>query len=103
MRRSPPFSGLREKLVDKLICAFQEYVPAGGATISHFTPGPRGENPVAYLDGLNVKEDRRHDRRALRAEELAKLLKTTAAEPRRYKLSGRSRATLYRVAMETGL
>ena len=61
------------------------------------------ENPVAHLDGLNVKLDRRHDRRNLTPVELSKLLTTTAAGPVRHKMTGRSRAMLYRVAMETGL
>jgi len=60
-------------------------------------------NPVDFLDGMNVKLDRRHDRRNLTANELSKLLKATATGPVRHKLDGVSRAILYRVAMETGL
>ena len=61
------------------------------------------ESPVEHLRGVNVKTDRRHDRRALTADELTDLLKTTASGPVRHRMDGRSRAMLYRVAMETGL
>ncbi len=61
------------------------------------------ENPVAHLDGLNVKTDRRHDRRAASAEELRRLLESTRNGPIRYGMSGSERALLYRVALETGL
>ncbi len=56
-----------------------------------------------HLTGVNVKLDRRHDRRNLTAGELSHLLKTTAAGPIRHRLNGRARAMLYRAAMETGL
>ena len=65
--------------------------------------GRARENPVAHLDGLNVKIDRRHDRRNLTVTELTNLLTTTLAGPVRHKLTGRRRVMLYRVAMETGL
>lgn len=67
--------------------------------------GRATESPVAHLDGLNVKTDRRHDRRALSVEELRWLIDTTAAEgsPERYGMSAPSRAMLYRLAVETGL
>jgi integrase len=65
--------------------------------------GRSSESPVEHLTGMNVKLDRRHDRRSLTAEELVNLLKVTAAGPVRHKLDGQSRAMLYRVAMETGL
>lgn len=65
--------------------------------------GRASESPVDHLTGLNVKLDRRHDRRSLTAEELAELLKVTAAGPVRHKMTGQARAMLYRVAMETGL
>lgn len=64
--------------------------------------GRAAESPVAHLTGVNVKTDRRHDRRSLTAEELTKLLTTTATGPVRHKMTGRARALLYRVAMETG-
>ena len=60
-------------------------------------------NPVDHLDPLNVKVDRRRDRRALTVDELRDLLTATAAGPERFGMSGPERALLYRVAMETGL
>ena len=61
------------------------------------------ESPVEYLDGMNVKDDRRHDRRNLTIAELSKLLTTTDKGPVRHFMTGRARVMLYRVAMETGL
>ena len=61
------------------------------------------ESPVAHLDGLNVKTDRRHDRRALTVEELHRLLATTHDGPTRRGMTGPERAMLYRLAVETGL
>ena len=65
--------------------------------------GRASESLVEHLTGLNVKLDRRHDRRNLTAEELVNLLNVTSASPVRHRLGGQSRAMLYRVAMETGL
>lgn len=61
------------------------------------------ESPVRHLKGLNVRTDRRHDRRALEPEEMRRLLEATAAAPRRYGATGSERAMLYRLAVETGL
>jgi integrase len=61
------------------------------------------ESPLAHLSGLNVKTDRRHDRRALLPEELRWLLEVTAAAPKRFEMDGIERAMLYRLAAETGL
>ena len=61
------------------------------------------ESPVAHLEGLNVKTDRRRDRRALSVEELRKLLATTRSGPKRKNMTGPERAMLYRLAVETGL
>jgi integrase len=60
-------------------------------------------NPVVYLQGLNVKVDRRHDRRALSPEECRKLLATAAAGPIHLGMPGAERALLYRTALESGL
>ena len=62
-----------------------------------------GENPLAHLQCLNVRTDRRHDRRVLSVEELHALLDATAKGPIRAKASGQDRAVLYWVAVETGL
>jgi len=60
------------------------------------------ESPVAYLDGLNVRTDRRHDRRALDLHETRRRLAATAAGPERYGMTGAPRALLYRLALESG-
>jgi integrase len=61
------------------------------------------ENPLQYLKGLNVRTDRRHDRRALPVDEIRRLLETTAAQPERFGMSGPQRSLLYRFSIETGL
>ncbi len=61
------------------------------------------ESPVAHLDGLNVKTDRRRDRRALSVDELRMMLATTRRGPERKGMTGPERAMLYRLAVETGL
>lgn len=60
-------------------------------------------SPVDHLTGLNVRTDRRHDRRSLEPKEIKQLLETTNAEPNRFNMSGNERAFLYRLAIETGL
>lgn len=62
-----------------------------------------GESPLEHLQGLNVRLDRRHDRRALTLEEMMWLLDSTEEGPERAGVSGAERALLYRVAAETGL
>jgi integrase len=61
------------------------------------------ENPVAHLEGLNVRTDRRHYRRPLTVDELVALLDATYGGPVRYGMTGPDRAMLYRLAVETGL
>ena len=61
------------------------------------------ESPVAHLDVLNVRTDRRHDRRSLTTDELRRLIESAAAGPDREGMTGLERAMLYRVAVETGL
>ena len=65
--------------------------------------GRATESPVAYLDGLNVRTDRRHDRRALSLAEVRRLLTATAAGPERFGMTGAARVMLYRLALESGL
>ena len=52
------------------------------------------------MDRVRVPEEEK--RRALSVDEVAKLLRVTAAGPERYGLSGFDRAVLYRVGLETG-
>jgi site-specific recombinase XerD len=61
------------------------------------------ENPVSHLDGLNMRTDRRHDRRALTVGELVKLLDTAYSGPVHFDMCGPDRAMLYWLAVETGL
>jgi site-specific recombinase XerD len=62
------------------------------------------ESPLAHLDCVSVKtDDTRHGRRALSADEIRRLLETTATQPTRYGMTGMERAMLYRLAVETGL
>ncbi|GEM_PF-311590 len=61
------------------------------------------ENPIAFLKGLNVRTDRRHDRRALSVEEGRWLLDAARRGPVRYGMPGPDRAMLYATALETAL
>jgi integrase len=65
--------------------------------------GRASQSPLLHLKGLNVKTDRRHDRRALPHNELLRLLDTTREAATRVGVTGAERAMLYRVAAETGL
>ena len=61
------------------------------------------ESPLTHAKGLNVRTDRRHDRRALTVEELRTLLTAARGQPEYHGMSGPVRALLYRLAVETGL
>jgi len=77
------------------------------------------ESPLAHLQGVNARTDKRHERRALAVDELRWLLDVTengytttgpdgkplevAKAVDRYGMSGKSRALLYRLAVESGL
>jgi len=61
------------------------------------------ESAVQHLKGLNVRTDRRHDRRALSPDEIRRLLETTKAQPERFNMTGLGRAMLYKLAVESGL
>ena len=61
------------------------------------------DNPLSHLQGLNVKTDRRHDRRPLGVDELRRLLTTTRTGPERFGMAGADRSILYWLAVETGL
>ncbi len=61
------------------------------------------ENPIDHLDLLNVRTDRRHDRRAMTADECQRLLKAATNGPVLAGMTGQQRAMLYHVALETGL
>ena len=61
------------------------------------------ESPLTHLSGLDVKADRRHDRRALEIDEVRRLLETTKTGLTRFGMSGYERYLLYKLAVETGL
>ena len=65
--------------------------------------GRAAENPVQHLQGVNVRTDRRHDRRALTVDELRKLLQAALSGPERYGMTGAERMLCYRLTLETGL
>ncbi len=65
--------------------------------------GRASESPVEHLQTINVRVDRRHDRRALEADEIRRLLESTEAAPERFGMTGYERALLYRFAAYTGL
>ncbi len=59
------------------------------------------ESPLDYLQPREATTT--YSRRALNAEEVTRLLITTANEPTRFNMEGSQRALLYRLAIETGL
>ena len=61
-----------------------------------------GLQAVLRLEGQTVTI-KRHERRALSGEELARLIQAAAAGPKRMKIPPAERALLYRLAAETGL
>ncbi len=65
--------------------------------------GRATESPLTHLQGVNVKTDRRHDRRALSPEELRWLLDITGKAVTRFGMTGEARAMLYHLALESGL
>jgi len=61
------------------------------------------ESPVRHIKPLNVKLDKRHERRALEVDELRRLLEVTRNGPARYNMTGYERFVIYKFAVETGL
>lgn len=60
-------------------------------------------DPMAATSKLNVKTDRRHQRRALTEKEITKLIKAAKKGEPVLEITGRERALLYNAALETGL
>jgi len=97
-------NGLREGEENLSAQTFNYYLGSLKSFCRWMVKNRRAPNsPVSHLDPLNVKTDRRHDRRALSVEELLLLLEVTAAGKKRAKMTGVERAMLYQVAIETGL
>ncbi len=65
--------------------------------------GRASESPVEHLQTINVRTDRRHDRRSLEPDEIRRLLEAAQAADKRFGMTGYERALLYRLAAETGL
>jgi len=65
--------------------------------------GRLSDNPLSHLPSMNVRTDRRHDRRALDAQALQLLLDAARKGPERFGMDPDSRATMYQLAVETGL
>jgi integrase len=62
------------------------------------------DNSLAHLEGGNPRLDRRHDRRPLSAQELARLLGAAEASTRTFRgLSGADRRMVYALSCVTGL
>ena len=61
------------------------------------------ESPIEHMKKINVRMDRRHDRRALEPEEVQALLAVAIDAETRFGMGGYDRALLYRLAVETGL
>ena len=61
------------------------------------------DSPLIGVRPLNVRTDRRHDRRALSAVELQWLLQAAHDGPTHFGVHGPERALIYRIALETGL
>jgi integrase/recombinase XerD len=59
-------------------------------------------DPLGHLPKLNVRTDRRHDRRALHSEEFALLVKAADSGPTIEAIPGRDRAMMYILAAWTG-
>ena len=59
-------------------------------------------DPLAHVSRLNVRADRRHDRRALSADEFTRLIEAARAGKTVESMSGPDRAMLYIVAAWTG-
>ena len=61
-----------------------------------------GDNVLAHLPMLNVRTDRRHDRRAITAAEFARLIESAESGPVIETVPGADRAMLYILAAWTG-
>ena len=64
--------------------------------------GRTRDDALVHLAGYNVKLDRRHDRRALTDEELARLIQAAERGPKVRGMFGPNRAMLYQLAVGTG-
>ena len=84
---------LREHLAD-----FKRCLQNRDVTPQQVKNGRTANDPLAHLSRLNVKTDRRHDRRALTAEEFARLIDATFIGRRIDTIPGPDRVTMYVLA-----
>ena len=83
---------------------YNTYVQAAGQFCRWMVRERRAtRNPVAHIAKLNVKADRRYERRAFAVDELRMLIATAEHGPERFGMLGAERALLYHLAVETGL
>jgi len=64
---------------------------------------PNVISPARQLSLMNADCDRRRERRAMTGDEVRRLIEATELAAKHHKLDGKSRAMLYRLALETGL
>jgi len=65
--------------------------------------GRAPDHCLTHLQAGNSRTDRRHDRRALNADEIRRLLDATRNGPGRFGMSGSDRHALYLLSLESGL
>jgi len=65
--------------------------------------GRASDSPILRLKKLNTKTDQRHERRALSADEVRRLLEVARGGSEYLGITGPERAMIYRLAVETGL
>ena len=82
---------------------FNFYLKAGKQFCRWMVQDQRAnDSPLEHLKCETVTKQRRN-RRALEPDEIRRLLEATQAAPERFGMSGKQRAMLYRLAVETGL
>ncbi len=107
---------LSDLVPDRIQAALGRLREAGKAnqTVNHDRAAPRAfvrwawdngrirENPMRGVKGFNAEEDRRHERRSLSDEELARLIRAAASGPECFGMPGPLRAMAYRLAAAAG-
>jgi integrase len=96
-------SGLRNKGDGISAQTFNHYLTNLKVFCNWMVQNHRASESPVLLQGLNVRTDRRHDRRALSLDEIRRLLETTETQPDRFGMTGCQRAMLYKLTIESGL
>jgi site-specific recombinase XerC len=79
------------------------YLTATRAFINWLVQERLRQDPLTRVKAFNAKEDERHQRRTLGAEELQALVQAALSGPTFRAMTGPARALLYRVVFSTGL